>query len=268
MSEKNVQEETYSFRAQLSKAQAEFTPIVANKTVNVRTKTGGAYSYKYADLASLIKATRPALTKQGLSVMQTFENSNPGSISVTTSIFGSRTEAIEVCSLALPVPQGCSVQDLGAIITYGRRYTYAAILTLAPEDEDSDGPPPEEKHGRQDVIPYDGPFYRSPPRASAAAWAISLDELKDLQVAAKAAGLVDDKTKNQDRFIEFILMTFPGLKLADGEAKKGRRLAWDRMSWKEYDYLYRSLEERAHKGDEVEPEPEALPEPQPEPDIF
>jgi hypothetical protein len=57
----------------LAKAQAEFKAIKKDKTAKVRMKAGGEYSYNYADLSSVIDATKEALSKNGLAIMQPVE---------------------------------------------------------------------------------------------------------------------------------------------------------------------------------------------------
>ena len=54
----------------LAKAQGEFPPIPREKTVTVKTKTGGSYSFAYAPLDAILSACRPVLAKNGLAITQ------------------------------------------------------------------------------------------------------------------------------------------------------------------------------------------------------
>ena len=56
--------------AALAKAQGEFAPIAKNRSVTITKKTGGFFTFRYADLEATIDATRPALSKNGLSIIQ------------------------------------------------------------------------------------------------------------------------------------------------------------------------------------------------------
>jgi hypothetical protein len=122
----------------LAKAQAEYRAVKRTKTVKVKIKAekgGGTYSYKYAPLDECIAATRPALSKHGLAVTQVF-HAEPPRI-VTTLLHASG----QFVASTLPLQAHRSPQDLGTEITYMRRYSYSALVSIAA-DEDTDGPPP------------------------------------------------------------------------------------------------------------------------------
>lgn len=91
---------------------------------------------KYADLGSLIKSTRDTLAKHGLSVSQLTTSTN-GDVGVTTILAHESGEWLE-STIMLPLgdEKGKSIaQVAGSIITYLRRYSYAAILGLYAEEE-------------------------------------------------------------------------------------------------------------------------------------
>ena len=88
---------------------------------------------KYADLASIWEACREALSANGLAVIQ-----SPGSagkdVMVTTLLIHSSGEWIRsryTMPVAQPGPQG-----VGSALTYARRYSLAAMVGVAPEDDD------------------------------------------------------------------------------------------------------------------------------------
>jgi len=122
-------------------ASAEISNVNPNRT---------GYGYKYADLASIIDAAKPALLKNGLIAIQTVGESEK-SIRITTRIQHISGEFIED-SFDLPetgLAKANNVQMMGASITYGRRYGLACMLGIAVE-EDTDGkferkPPPAAK---------------------------------------------------------------------------------------------------------------------------
>lgn len=110
----------------LAKAAAEF-PEIAKDTENPYFRS------QYADLATLIKGTRPVLAKHGLCVVQapqTYVNA----AMVTTMLMHSSGEWL-ANDLQLPSSKP-DAQGLGSAITYGRRYSYQAILNIAGEEDD------------------------------------------------------------------------------------------------------------------------------------
>lgn len=130
---------TLSIRSKLVEARKEFQPFGRNKQ---------AYNYKYADLDSIISATGPALIKHGLSVHTTSELIDIASKPwmVMTAILSYETGQELKASIPMPLEKVTSAkvpaQDMGSIITYGRRYVYCALLNLTA-DEDIDGAPGE-----------------------------------------------------------------------------------------------------------------------------
>ena len=59
-------EPTPKLSAALVKALAELTVLDRGKTASVQMKSGGSYSYSYADIADVVAATRPVLAANGL----------------------------------------------------------------------------------------------------------------------------------------------------------------------------------------------------------
>ena len=118
---------TAALYAALVAAQAEFFPVAKSAVGQSGTK-----SFQFADLASVINATRPALSKHGLAVLQPLRATENGHELVTILIHrdGGSLE------YAIPLPQDIvSMQDFGAVVTYLRRYAYKALLCIADADE-------------------------------------------------------------------------------------------------------------------------------------
>lgn len=121
--------------AALSKAQGAFQPIVKNRDVEITMKSGGRYRFRYADLEEILTKTRPALSANGLALIQTINGSNL--VCQLVHADGG------VITSEVPMP---SVRDLGdpksfgAAITYLRRYLVTAMLGVAADDDlDEDG---------------------------------------------------------------------------------------------------------------------------------
>ncbi len=109
----------------LAQAEAEFEQIE-------KEATNPDYNNKYADLATLIRATRPALAKHGISVVQVPRLRAENFVEVTTLILHSSGQYM-ACDLAVPAAQQerFDAQSIGSAITYARRYAYQSMLNLA-----------------------------------------------------------------------------------------------------------------------------------------
>lgn len=91
----------------------------------------------YASLDDVIASTRPALKKAGLVVLQTFSPSKGGVTVVTTLAHTSGEWIRGAMYLPSPPAKGLSEeQTYGKAATYGRRYGYTAMLSIAAEEDD------------------------------------------------------------------------------------------------------------------------------------
>lgn len=113
--------------AALSKAQGQIKGAV-------KDAANPFFKSKYADLASVWEACREALTANELAVTQVNDVSDNGSVIVETMLSHSSGEYI-TGRLAM-TPKDTSPQGIGSCITYARRYALAAIVGVAPEDDD------------------------------------------------------------------------------------------------------------------------------------
>lgn len=118
----------------LKKAQGEFPPIQRGKTANVPTKSGGSYSYSYADLGDVVDGCQPVLSANDLVLFQVG--------AIVDGKQALRTILGHVCGETIQsdflLPATDDYQDAGAGITYFRRYAQCAALGIVTE-EDSDG---------------------------------------------------------------------------------------------------------------------------------
>ena len=115
------------------KAQAEFPTLPKDKN---------GYNYKYTDLETVISTLRPILAKHNIGFMQALTTLENGRWAITTRLFNNAGEWIEDTT---PLPdvslaKGNAAQNVGAAITYMKRYTLCAFLGVAC-DEDPDGKP-------------------------------------------------------------------------------------------------------------------------------
>ncbi len=139
---------TSTTTAELSKAlaaaQGEFPPIEKDKTVTVQKKTGGQYTFKYAELSSIIAATHKIMAKHGLSILSAPVASPEGMV-LTTRLSHASGEWVEG---DFPLTVGVErVQDLGAQLTYFRRYAMTGLLNVSTDDDVDGGGGDLEMHG-------------------------------------------------------------------------------------------------------------------------
>lgn len=116
----------------LSKAQGKMTHAI-------KDANNPFFHSKYADLASVVEASRPALVANGLSVIQCTE----GNV-LWTMLLHESGEWIKGRIELRPMRQvkdsgwveSHDPQSYGSCITYARRYAMAAITGVATEDDD------------------------------------------------------------------------------------------------------------------------------------
>jgi len=114
----------------LAKAQAEMKTAGTNNT-------NPYFKSKYADLADIVRASRPALSKNGLSVIQQILPNEDGQNMLHTILGHISGQWIETRMRILPTKQ--DIQSIASYITYLRRYSYAAMVGVVSSDEDDDG---------------------------------------------------------------------------------------------------------------------------------
>ncbi len=120
-------EQINELAAALCKAQGEFQSAI-------KDKANPYFKSKFADLNSIIEASRNALYNQGLAVIQ-MPQGDQRKVSVTTRLMHSSGQWIE--STYGCTPPKTDPQAVGIIITYFRRYALAAFLGIRQEDDDA-----------------------------------------------------------------------------------------------------------------------------------
>jgi hypothetical protein len=114
--------------AALAKAQASM--LVADNT-----SANPHFKHKYADLTQLVKASRPALTENGLSVIQRVVYIE-GVAYLESILCHSSGQSIS-SSIAI-TPQKNEIQSMGSYLSYLRRYSYSALVGVVTQDEEDD----------------------------------------------------------------------------------------------------------------------------------
>lgn len=117
----------------LSKAQAEFKPILKNKEVSMMLKNGGSRKYSYAELDSILDTVRPSLAKYQICFHQS-EQYLDGKHFLFTQL--SHESGQWFGSYKALNPRDNDDQSYGSSMSYQRRYSAIAILGIHPEDDD------------------------------------------------------------------------------------------------------------------------------------
>lgn len=114
----------------LAKFQGSLEQPSLNSEVKVRTKTGGEYKFKYADLSECKRAAKQPLADNGLSVCQLIEDD----YSIRTILLHSSGQWI---SSKVRMPSNAAdAQSIGSAITYAKRYAFCAILGIVADDDE------------------------------------------------------------------------------------------------------------------------------------
>jgi hypothetical protein len=116
----------------LARAQAAFKPITRDKTVKVRTKAGGEYSFSYAPLEAILRAVTPALAKEGLALTQSIIVHEGAEYLETTLHLGAESISNRVKVLV----GDTGPQAYGSALTYARRYSITLLLCVCADDDD------------------------------------------------------------------------------------------------------------------------------------
>ena len=101
----------------------------------IKDSSNPFFKSKYADLTSVWAACRKQLSENGLSVIQSPEESSHG-ISVVTMLCHSSGQWIR-SKYSMPCDSSkLTPQVIGSAITYARRYALSAMVGIAPHDDD------------------------------------------------------------------------------------------------------------------------------------
>jgi hypothetical protein len=171
----------------------------------------------YAGLASIWDACRQALSEHGLSIVQIPET-REGILVLRTLMLHESGESLESI-LPLPVPQGATAQQIGAAITYMRKYALASMAGVAAEDDDDD----DGNSISKPITFWDRQSYTLPPpdKANEKAWADTF--MSGIAKAPSRAALAKYQTDNQ----KFLDSLTPVLTNAIAEACAEKAASYD-----------------------------------------
>jgi hypothetical protein len=122
-------EDTKDIATALAKAQGEFPRIGHNRE-------NPFFKASYADLDSIIRAVRPALSKNGLSITQQQILNSDGMTILATRLRHVSGQWIETRARILP-PKN-DPQSYASTLTYMKRYSFMSLLCITISDDDYD----------------------------------------------------------------------------------------------------------------------------------
>jgi hypothetical protein len=120
-----------------------------------KDSTNPHFKNKYADLASVWDACRKPLTDNGLSVLQYTDIYEGQTVLVTQLTHAGGGSVIG----RLPLPAGKNMQEMGSALTYARRYGLAAMVGVAPEDDDGNAASAKPEPARTAAAPTPDGYY-------------------------------------------------------------------------------------------------------------
>ena len=112
--------------------QKEMKDPTRNKTVKIPTKSGGEFSYQYADLDQILDIARPILNKHGVAIFQNPRDAE-GDVCIDTVLLHEGGDR-ETSTIRLKVADN-DPKTYGATFTYARRYAIMAMLGMVAEDD-------------------------------------------------------------------------------------------------------------------------------------
>jgi hypothetical protein len=135
-------EQINELAAALAKAQGEFPAIPKDCVAKVTTKAGGSYSFKYADLDTILATVRPVLAKHGISMMVDIQNVTDRSDRAVKAIIRIMhgSQWIETSGFVISIDADAyarqPAQASGSAATYATRYAIEAALAIRASDDD------------------------------------------------------------------------------------------------------------------------------------
>ena len=139
--------------AALAKAQAEVGTVH-------KDSANPFFRSSYASLAAVWEATRPILSKHGLSVVQLPSHDESGYYVETMLMHGSGQW---IKSRTYMKPAKDDPQGIGSLISYARRYALQAVTMVCPDDDDGEAAMGRNNHAPQKPVESPKPVQKVEP---------------------------------------------------------------------------------------------------------
>lgn len=196
----------------LAKAQAEFPPISKDCTAKIRMKSGGEYTFRYADLETILGIVRPILARHGVAILcDVVKAPERLAMGATVRLIHCSGEWIESDRLEVPIEAEAfgrqPAQACGSAATYATRYAVESMLSIRATDDD-DGATASGNHIERERRPAPKPepkpadtieFFEAKPKPSAPKLA---PELAGLLSAFGWPGA--DRARNADTLLALV----------------------------------------------------------------
>lgn len=124
-------EQEDAMQSKLFAAMAKAFPLIESAT---KDKVNPHFKSKYADLASVVDAIKPALIKNGLFFAQITHDTD-GGVCVETIVCHESGESMSFGKLSVPASKN-DAQGFGSALTYARRYSLMSAFGVPAEDDD------------------------------------------------------------------------------------------------------------------------------------
>ena len=132
--------------AALAAAQSEMDAAV-------KGSVNPAFKSRYADLADVVQACRPALNKNGLAFFHQMVSLD-GQLAMRTVVAHGASDTTIECDVPLIVSKQ-DMQGMKSATTYAKRIGLESVTGIAPEDDDGNAAaksPPKESHVSTDAL--------------------------------------------------------------------------------------------------------------------
>lgn len=108
-----------------------------SKTVHVKSeRTGKTFDYNFAPLTEIMGGIREKLNGAGILLYQAVEACEEGTSTLVTRL--THLKSGQWIGSTYPIPKPLDPQQMGAMVTYARRYSLSPLLAIVADD-DSDG---------------------------------------------------------------------------------------------------------------------------------
>jgi len=176
---------------ELAKALAAANLEIVNPSLDA---VNPHFKSRYASLGAIINAVRLPLARHGISAVQTV-STDGGAVGVTTTLLHASGEWMAETAMSA-LPDRATVQQLGSIITYLRRYCLASVTNIVGE-EDQDGneaslPSAPRSEPRKPFKPQDPRTAVPPPPTAPKATKPAPEPVAEVKAATKALDAYPD----------------------------------------------------------------------------
>jgi hypothetical protein len=108
------------------------------------------FKVRYADLASVVSAIKPALTENDLWFRQ-YTHEQSGGVCVETMVCHASGDELSFGKLFVPASKQ-DAQGYGSALTYARRYSLMTAFGICPEDDDGNSAKPAPKQAANEPL--------------------------------------------------------------------------------------------------------------------